>query len=476
MRRRESVAGSENGQALILFTLALCVLLLCAMSVVDVGFFLHNRENAQQAADAAALAGSQDLPGNTIAAQNDALSYITKNGLDAANTTISFKCTSQIPSICTSGSGTYDTIVVTQKAPSPAYFGGVLGILGVNNCWVHGCTATATAAGCRGACAAVSNPGPLDVALVLDDTGTMHSGCTGSQQTQVPETGATNCPVAMARLASRTMLNNLFPAGGPTTTQVGLVRFRGCYGTQRFNPVPNEAATRGCVLFSEEHSLAGPAGKASLNSTIDTESAVGGFPGTNICTGLDQGSSILFGAGSQIGAKKVIVLITDGDNRYSDGAEGGSTNRGNPIPGVLPTGTWSTSQGGANICKPGLVPGDGSSYGSDYDSSINQMDTLTNSRASTLKSQGVEIYVVRFADPPGDSSAATLCNNALVGQGSSRDGANDTWDRNLTRCIASSTSGTNDHYFYAPTPDQLPVIFSTISTQIAQGSRLVGVP
>ena len=139
-----------------------------------------------------------------------------------------------------------------------------------------------------------------------------------------PRTGATNCPVAMARLASRTMLNNLFPAGGPATTQIGLVRFRGCFATQRYNPVPDEAATRGCVLFSEEHALAGPAGKASLNSTIDTESAVGGFPGTNICTGLDQGSSVLFGSGSQIGAKKVIVLITDGDNRYSDGAEGGN--------------------------------------------------------------------------------------------------------------------------------------------------------
>jgi hypothetical protein len=304
----------------------------------------------------------------------------------------------------------------------------------------------------------------------------MNSGCTGSQQTQVPETGATNCPVAMARLASRTMLNNLFPAGGPTTTQVGLVRFRGCYGTQRFNPVPSEAATRGCVLFSEEHSLAGPTGKASLNSTIDTETAVGGFPGTNVCTGLDQGSSVLFGSGSQTGAKKVIVLITDGDNRYSDGAEGGSTNRGNPVPGVLPTGTWSSNQGGADVCKPTLVPGSSTAYGSDYDSSINQMDTLTNNRASTLKSQGVEIYVVRFADPPGDSSAATLCNSAIVGQGSSRDGANENWDRNLTRCIASSTPGTNDHYYYAPTPDQLPVIFSTISTQIALGSRLVTVP
>jgi Flp pilus assembly protein TadG len=43
---------------LILFTLMLCTLLLCVMAVVDVGFFLHSRENAQQTADAAALAGA----------------------------------------------------------------------------------------------------------------------------------------------------------------------------------------------------------------------------------------------------------------------------------------------------------------------------------------------------------------------------------------------------------------------------------
>ena len=174
MKLQKSKAKCEGGQALILFTLMLCTLLLCAMAVVDVGFFLHNRENAQQTADAAALAGAQDLPGSTGQAQTDALAYVTKNGLSTANTTISFTCTSQNPSVCTTGSGTYDTIVVTQKAPSPTYFGGVLGVLGISNCWVAGCTSSATAAGCRGACGGPLSV-PLDVVLVMDRTGSMSS-------------------------------------------------------------------------------------------------------------------------------------------------------------------------------------------------------------------------------------------------------------------------------------------------------------
>ena len=172
MRLLNNEAERESGQALILFTLALCTLLLCAMAVVDVGFFLHNRENAQQTADAAALAGAQDLPGNTSQAQTDALSYVTKNGMSTANTTISFTCTSQNSYVCTSNSGTYDTIVLTQKAQSPTYFGGILSVLGFSNCWVTGCTASATAAGCRGACGGPLSV-PLDVVMIIDRTGSM---------------------------------------------------------------------------------------------------------------------------------------------------------------------------------------------------------------------------------------------------------------------------------------------------------------
>lgn len=42
-----------------------------------------------------------------------------------------------------------------------------------------------------------------------------------------------------------------------------------------------------------------------------------------------------------------------------------------------------------------------------------------------------------------------------------------TADRRLLKCIASSSAGTNDHYIEAATASQLPDIFSSIARQIA---------
>lgn len=164
----------ERGQALILFSFMIAVLLLCVMCVVDVGFFLHNRELAQQTADAAALAGAQDLPDDPDQARVDALAYVALNGMDPAQTTVSLSCTSNSALICLQGDGRYDTIRVTPHVKSPTFFGPVLSFIGVSNCWVQGCTAHAVAAGCRGACGPIGT-GPADIMTILDHSGSMSS-------------------------------------------------------------------------------------------------------------------------------------------------------------------------------------------------------------------------------------------------------------------------------------------------------------
>jgi hypothetical protein len=45
--------------------------------------------------------------------------------------------------------------------------------------------------------------------------------------------------------------------------------------------------------------------------------------------------------------------------------------------------------------------------------------------------------------------------------------SDNTADQRLLKCIASSTQGTNDHYFKATTASQLPAIFQQIAQQIA---------
>ena len=168
-------SGLERGQVLTLFALLLGVLFMLLMAVVDVGFFLHERAKAQQTADAAALAGSQELPDDPDAAVEVALQYVEANGMDPSDVDISFRCTSESLSICDESAGVYDTIVVTPHATAPVFFGGILNITGGSDlCWVNGCDVEATAAGCSGACGPVGNA-PVDAVMIIDRTGSMSS-------------------------------------------------------------------------------------------------------------------------------------------------------------------------------------------------------------------------------------------------------------------------------------------------------------
>lgn len=172
MPNNRYIANGERGQTLILFSFMIAVLLLVTMSVVDVGFFLHARQKAQQTADAAALAGSQELPDNPAQAEVVARDYVARNDLDPAQTDVTFSCTSDTQIICLDGDGRYDTIRVTPHVQSPTFFGAVLTFIGVSNCWVEGCTAQASAAGCRGACGPIGT-GPADIMTILDHSGSM---------------------------------------------------------------------------------------------------------------------------------------------------------------------------------------------------------------------------------------------------------------------------------------------------------------
>ncbi len=172
MSVNNSISNREQGQTIILFSFMIVALLLCIMLVVDVGFFLHARQTAQGTADAAALAGAQELPDDPDLAEEIALDYIVRNGLDPDTVDIEFSCTSDTPVICEDGDGRYDTIRLTPHVQAPSFFGGVLTFMGIDNCWVEGCTAEASAAGCRGACGPVGTQ-PVDVVQILDRTGSM---------------------------------------------------------------------------------------------------------------------------------------------------------------------------------------------------------------------------------------------------------------------------------------------------------------
>ncbi|MDX6409915.1 MAG: hypothetical protein QOE13_2986 [Gaiellaceae bacterium] len=109
---------SESGQAIVLMTLSLAVILGMAVLVLDVGNWFHTKRRLQGTADAAALAGAQQLPNDPGGAQTMAATYAGKNGGDVAGADITVS-TTVLPN---------DTISVRARKLDPGFFGGMFGV------------------------------------------------------------------------------------------------------------------------------------------------------------------------------------------------------------------------------------------------------------------------------------------------------------------------------------------------------------
>ncbi|MDO8616502.1 MAG: pilus assembly protein TadG-related protein [Dehalococcoidia bacterium] len=107
----------ETGQTLIMFALALIALIGFMAMVTDVGLAMQERRNAQNAADAAALAGVRFLPGDTAAANAAARDWAAKNGI----------APSEVVAVDFENSNTL--IRVRLEREVPAVFARVLGFL-----------------------------------------------------------------------------------------------------------------------------------------------------------------------------------------------------------------------------------------------------------------------------------------------------------------------------------------------------------
>lgn len=81
------IFGEEKGTALVLLALGMGVLMGFTALVTDLGLMYYNKIQVANAADAAALAGVQALPGDELKARNLAREYAEKNGV--TNITVS---------------------------------------------------------------------------------------------------------------------------------------------------------------------------------------------------------------------------------------------------------------------------------------------------------------------------------------------------------------------------------------------------
>ena len=86
MFSRLKVLKDESGQSMILFAVAFVILCVLAALVIDIGGVMIDKAHLQNAADAAALAGAQDLP-DASAAKSTAVHYAELNGVEAPEVT-----------------------------------------------------------------------------------------------------------------------------------------------------------------------------------------------------------------------------------------------------------------------------------------------------------------------------------------------------------------------------------------------------
>jgi hypothetical protein len=111
--------GGNNGNVAIIVAICLVALILFTALVVDVGSLYEERRSLQTVADAASLAGVQELPESPDGAIQKAIEYAAKHGVTIAGSDVNISFTWAIN----------DTITVTPVIPnSPLYFARVIGM------------------------------------------------------------------------------------------------------------------------------------------------------------------------------------------------------------------------------------------------------------------------------------------------------------------------------------------------------------
>lgn len=103
--------------------------------------------------------------------------------------------------------------------------------------------------------------------------------------------------------------------------------------------------------------------------------------------------------------------------------------------------------------------------GSNSDTRERQLDTETKTEAGVVEGSGVEIFVVAFGVCGTDDGKVRTSANYCTNIGNTD--PDTVADQRLLKCIATSSSGTNDHYFATATASDLPGIFQQIAQNIA---------
>lgn len=401
----------------------IAVLLPVVLGLVGLGidsgmlYLAHNR--LQAAADAAALAGSLQLPYDPQLDKGLVRSavdqYMTTNYPEASVTAIT--------------QGTEERSVTVKASATVATI--FMNALGIGSSTV---SAQATA-----------GYNKLEVVFVIDNSGSMKGS-----------------PIQQTNNAASQLVELIMPAGMVTSVKVGLVPFRG----KVHIPAGVDGLPDGCrnadgslnpAWLHDEYfktSYRYPSG-SSLNvpkntcssiprvqgltqdretilAAIGKQNGLGDASGTVISEGMKWGRQVLtpeapYTEGSSAkDIRKVMIVLTDGDTE--DGKCGGSFSLN-----YTPNAYWTNAYYGmfdmTSHCENG-----------------GKLNAAMLAEAQKAKDAGIEIFSIRFGD-------------------------SDSVDVSLMKSIASSKAGTTDHYYDAPSAYDIEDVFKKIGRQL--GWRLL---
>ena len=291
----------ESGQVLVWIAVSAIALLAMVGFVVDVGHLFNAHRELQASADAAALAGAQDLP-NTDLATATALSFSSSNGkknthpdLSNVTTTITPKCFTSTGLPCNPVNG----IVVRESAAVPTFF---LKVIGINSFSI---SARGTAS-MKGGSAL-----PLDIMIVLDRTGSMCSPCSKI-------TNARNGVLAFLG-AMRPSVDEIGLAVLPPATSVA----NRCNSSSSSN-YDNASYPYTVVNLTNDFRTSDTSGLNPSSALVQTVNCVqtGGI--TSYATALEKAQATLTAQGRS-SAQDVIIFFTDGEANYGPWYYGNSS-------------------------------------------------------------------------------------------------------------------------------------------------------
>ncbi len=289
---RTGALSEEQGQAVVFVLMMMVVVIAVVGFVIDIGHAYQAQRSLQGAADAAALAGAQQLPDPVLAqqtAQQFGSTAAGKNHITDINVTeqISTSCNATIP-----GCSPVNMVSVNEKATVPTFFSKIVGVNSFN-LNVH-------AAACS-PCGAK----PVDIMLVLDRTGSM---CQDSLGRSDPSCTDLN----NAKAGIRTFLGYF----DSSIAHVGLAVLPPASSVSNRCSTPSasnyNSRTSAYTIVRLSNDFRNPDGTLNASSNlVSTLSCVKGGGTTSYASAIEAAQAELVADG-RLNVPKMIVFFTDG--------------------------------------------------------------------------------------------------------------------------------------------------------------------